>query len=162
MQSYEKDVHAWSVEQAALLRERKFDQLDVEHLAEEIANVARSEERELARRLAELMASLLAWQELPDGRGAVARTVIRYQRKGIMHMLEESPSLAEAMNTRRWLDVAWTDAMATAAADAHVDHLPEACPWSMREQVLAEGWLPGLEVAADVIAEIAKKGRERK
>ncbi|KAG0163435.1 hypothetical protein DFQ30_000171 [Apophysomyces sp. BC1015] len=39
--SYEKDVVAWSNEQAALLRAGQFSALDIEHLAEEIEDVGR-------------------------------------------------------------------------------------------------------------------------
>ena len=41
-------------EQAALLRAGKLDQLDLEHIAEEIEDVGKSEQRELAHRMAVL------------------------------------------------------------------------------------------------------------
>jgi len=44
---YEDDVIAWAAEQASLLREGRFDQLDREHVAEEIEDVGKSEQREL-------------------------------------------------------------------------------------------------------------------
>jgi len=34
MQSYESDVKAWANEQAAFIRARKFDLLDIEHIAD--------------------------------------------------------------------------------------------------------------------------------
>ena len=34
--SYEKDLYTWSLEQANLLRQRKFDEIDLEHIIEEI------------------------------------------------------------------------------------------------------------------------------
>jgi len=46
--SYETDVVAWSSEQARLIRAGQFDQLDLEHIAEEIEDVGKSEQRELA------------------------------------------------------------------------------------------------------------------
>jgi hypothetical protein len=48
--SYEKDVVAWANEQAALLRAGKLSAIDVEHIAEEIEDVGKSEQRELAPR----------------------------------------------------------------------------------------------------------------
>lgn len=49
---YEEDVVLWSQEQARALRERDFSKLDIEHLAEEIEDVGKSEKRELANRMA--------------------------------------------------------------------------------------------------------------
>ena len=42
MQTYEKDIIAWANEQAKLLRAGQFDQLDIEHIAEEIEDVGKS------------------------------------------------------------------------------------------------------------------------
>jgi hypothetical protein len=57
--SYQTDVIAWANEQAAFIRMGKFDQLDLKHLAEEIEDVGKSEQRELASRMAVLLAHLL-------------------------------------------------------------------------------------------------------
>ena len=59
---YDKDVLLWSQEQARLLRAGRFDELDIEHLADEIEDVGKSEKRELANRMAVLLAHLLKWQ----------------------------------------------------------------------------------------------------
>jgi len=56
MQIYEKDVNAWASEQAKLLRTGQFNLLDIEHIAEEIEDVGKSEQRELANRMAVLLA----------------------------------------------------------------------------------------------------------
>ena len=58
---YENDIVAWANEQARLLRASRFDLLDLEHLAEEIEDVGRSEQRELANRMAVLLAHPLKW-----------------------------------------------------------------------------------------------------
>jgi hypothetical protein len=56
--SYEADVVAWANEQAALLREGKFSQLDIEHIADEVEDVGKSEKRELKSHMATLLAHL--------------------------------------------------------------------------------------------------------
>lgn len=53
---YEADVVAWANQQARLIRAGRFDLLDLEHIAEEIEDVGKSEQRELARRMAVLLA----------------------------------------------------------------------------------------------------------
>ena len=40
---YEQDAYAWALEQAELLRAGKLDKLDLEHLAEEIESMGKSE-----------------------------------------------------------------------------------------------------------------------
>ena len=61
---YETDVVAWANEQAALLRAGKFSALDIEHIADEVEDVGKSEKRELASRMAVLLSHLLKWQVL--------------------------------------------------------------------------------------------------
>ena len=67
---YDTDVVAWANEQAQLLRSGRLDQLDIEHIAEEIEDVGKSEQRELASRMSILLAHLLKWQFRPKRRGA--------------------------------------------------------------------------------------------
>lgn len=68
--SYEVDVVAWASEQAALLRAGKLSDIDIRHIAEEIEDVGKSEQRELASRMAVLLAHLLKWQYQPGRRGS--------------------------------------------------------------------------------------------
>ena len=54
--TYEQDVAAWANEQEALLRAGKLQNIDIERIAEEVEDVGKSEQRELASRLAVLLA----------------------------------------------------------------------------------------------------------
>lgn len=36
---YENDFHAWTLENAALLRQQRFTEIDVDHIAEELENM---------------------------------------------------------------------------------------------------------------------------
>lgn len=63
---YEQDVAAWAEQQAALIRAGQFERLDLVHIAEEIEDVGKSEQRELANRMAVLLAHLLKWQFQPE------------------------------------------------------------------------------------------------
>lgn len=63
--NYEDDVIAWAKEQAQFLRKGRIDLLDIEHLAEEIEDVGKSEQRALATRMAMLLAHLVEWQLQP-------------------------------------------------------------------------------------------------
>ena len=139
---YEDDVIAWADHQARLLRERRFDQLDIEHLAEEIEDVGKSEQRELANRMSLLLAHLLKWQTQPGRRGASWQITIRNQRRGIDRRLDETPSLRRKLDEPGWWSAVWDDATAQAAQETGLSDFPDACPWSASE-VLDQEWLPG-------------------
>lgn len=142
MQTYDKDVLAWANEQARLLRARRFDLLDVEHLAEEIEDVGKSEQRELASRLVALLAHLLKWQFQPELRGASWEKTIRAQRTELAYHLDETPSLRTKLNEPRWLEVVWAKAVAQAVAETGLDVFPDQCAWAIDDEVLNPGWFP--------------------
>jgi hypothetical protein len=48
---YDRDFHAWATEQAALLRAGALSSADIEHIAEEIESMGRTDKRELISRL---------------------------------------------------------------------------------------------------------------
>ena len=142
MQTYDKDINAWATEQARLLRAGRFDLIDVEHIAGEIEDVGKSEQRELASRMAVLMAHLLEWAHQPDRRGASWEKTIKAQRKEISYALDESPSLTPKLREPRWLDMVWARAVAQAVNETGLDCFPDECPWAMQDQVLHVAWLP--------------------
>lgn len=142
--SYETDVVAWANEQAGFLRDGRFDQLDLEHIADEIEDVAKSEQRELAKRMAMLLAQLLKWQHQPDRRSASLTRIITERRKGVLRRIEKTPSLAGCLNDPDWWADAWGDAFLQSITDLNVndtDTIPEVCPWTTAE-VLGSDWLP--------------------
>ena len=141
MPTYEQDVLVWATEQARLLRAGCFDQLDIEHLAEEIEDVGKSEQRELANRMAVLLVHLLKWQRQPERRGTSWQLTIRNQRRGIRRRVQETPSLKAKLDSREWWDGVWEDAVAQAAQETGLADFPETCPWA-REAILDEAWLP--------------------
>jgi hypothetical protein len=51
---YEQDFHAWTMQQAELLRARQLDCADLDNIAEEIEDMGKSVRRELTSRLAVL------------------------------------------------------------------------------------------------------------
>ncbi len=142
MQTYEKDINAWANEQAGLLRAGRFDLLDIEHVAGEIEDVGKTEQRELANRMVLLLAHLLKWQYQPDRRGASWEKTIKAQRKEIAYSLDESPSLKPKLVEVRWIEVVWARAVAQAVNETDLDCFPETCPWSIAEEVLSEAWFP--------------------
>ena len=135
---YEKDVVAWAMEQAALLRSGQLSALDIEHIAEEIEDVGKSEKRELASRMAVLLAHLLKWQYQPGRRGSNWTRTIKEQRKAIAAAMRQTPSLKASLTDVDWLAGTWADAVSKAVDETGLDSFPEDCPWSMDEVLAAE------------------------
>jgi len=141
--TYEEDVVAWASEQAALLRAGKLSAIDIEHIAEEIEDVGKSEQRELASRMAVLLAHLLKWQYQPDRRGSSWRRTIEVQRERIELRLKKTPSLAPMLVDPEWIMDMWADARQTASQETEIGFaiFPDACPWSM-QQALSQAFYP--------------------
>lgn len=139
---YDKDVILWSQEQARLLRAGRFAELDIEHLADEIEDVGKSEKRELANRMAVLLAHLLKWSRQPENRTNSWRATIVVQRKRIALAIKETPSLKAAMRDRDWQDGVWLDAFAQAQKETGfaAEDLPQSCPWSMDQAADPDFW----------------------
>lgn len=137
---YETDVVAWANEQARLIRAGRFDLLDLEHIAEEIEDVGKSEQRELASRMAVLLAHLLKWQYQPDRRGASWRATLKTQRHLIDKRLVKTPSLRPMLGEVDWIEDMWADARQAASQESGIGFavFPEACPWSMAAVLSAD------------------------
>lgn len=90
---YERDFHAWLMDQAERLRARSHNDIDWDNLAEEVESVGRSQKREIVNRLALLIQHLLKWQVQPGRRSESWRITISEQRTFIPGILKDSPSL---------------------------------------------------------------------
>lgn len=139
--SYDADIVAWANEQARLIRAGRFDLLDLEHIAEEIEDVGKSEQRELANRMAVLLAHLLKWKYQPERQGNSWARTIKEQRKRVQIRLEDTPSLSGKVHDLKWFSDVWADAVSQAIIETGLSDFPEACPWTIQE-VLNHDWLP--------------------
>ncbi|MEX3859405.1 hypothetical protein QF001_004360 [Paraburkholderia youngii] len=140
---YEQDVVAWANEQAALLRAGKLSAIDVQHIAEEIEDVGKSEQRELASRMSVLLAHLLKWKFQPSRRSKSWEFTIRTQRKEVAYVLDEAPSLRGKFNDAAWLDIVWSKARSAASNETglDLDAFPEVLPWAV-DDALSQEFLP--------------------
>jgi hypothetical protein len=139
---YESDFYAWSREQAELLRAGKLAEADIEHIAEEIDSMGRTEKRELISRLDVLLLHLLKWGYQPRKRGPSWEASIWVQRDRIADHLDDNPSLKPLLPQAlaSAYRIAWREAVAETGLAAST--FPEACPWTV-EEVLDSGFWPG-------------------
>ena len=113
---YDQDFFAWADEQARLLRDRRFADADMAHIAEEIESMGRAEKRELVSRL----------------------TV---QRDDLADHLADNPSLKPKLD--ELLVSGFRKAALTAAGETGLDRVvfPEVCAWSL-EQIMNPAFWP--------------------
>ncbi len=140
---YETDIVAWANEQAWLVRNKKFELLDIEHIAEEIEDVGKSEQRELTSRMAVLLCHLIKWQYQPARQGASWEATIKTQRRRVKRRLNQTPSLKKCLQDSEWIADAWDDARDAAEKETGIsfEKFPEQCPWTI-EDILSEQWFP--------------------
>ena len=139
--SYDADVVAWAEEQARLIRAGQFEQLDLVHIAEEIEDVGKSEQRELASRMAVLIAHLIKWQYQPERQSNSWKRTIKEQRKALAFHIKQVPSLKTRLADPEWQGAIWADAVTLAINETGMGGFPDDCPWSI-EDILADLFLP--------------------
>ncbi len=142
---YDRDFYAWANEQATLLREGKLGDADIEHIAQEIESMGKTEKRELARQLAALMLHLLKWRFQPFMRSATWEVSIKVQRNGLVDHLEDNPSLKPLIGNV--VDKAYRDAVLKSMLETGLPEsvFPKICPWSFDEMMDPDFWAKELD-----------------
>jgi len=138
---YDVDVIAWAEQQAALLRAGRLEELDIPHIAEEIEDVGKSEQRELASRMTVLLMYLLKWRYQSERRGSRWRNTIAAQRRAIAVRIKRTPSLQVTLRNPAWWEEVWADAVAAATAETGLGDFPAVCPWAL-SAIQDAVWLP--------------------
>lgn len=137
---YDRDFVLWTEEMARLLRERRFDQLDVGNLAEEVESMGKRDRREVENRLEVLLMHLIKWQIQPGRRTGSWRATINLQRGRLDKVMRDSPSLRRVLSSA--LSQTYQRAKEHALQEAGMQlDLPTACPFTI-EQILDTGFLP--------------------
>ena len=135
-----QDFYGWTQQQAKLLRSRKFDEIDLDYLIEEVESMGISELRELESRLTVLLMHLLKWQYQANFQTRSQILTIKEQRRRIVKRIQQSHSLKSKLNE------VIADAYDLARGDAaDVAGLPESdfptkCPWKYTQIVDMEFW----------------------
>jgi hypothetical protein len=143
-QLYEEDFYVWSQRQAELLRARRYDDLDLQHLIEEVKDLGGALRRSVRSRVRTIIEHLLKLQhsQAVDPRPGW-RDTVRTQRNDLLDDL--TPTLRRELGreleelyarARQQAEGSLRDHGEHAAADA----LPENCPYAA-DQITGD-WLP--------------------
>lgn len=135
------DFVLWIERQCAFLRNKQFDQLDLETLVKELNAMSGNERRELKSRLETLMMNLLKCQFQPEPKSRAWLGAVREQRSEIGRILEQSPSLDEVI--AEYADHVYKAAFERAGAETGIPRaaFPQANPYT-KEQLLDPDFVP--------------------
>src|ERR1700722_14431185 len=138
--NYDSDFYAWANEQAALLRAGRLGQADIEHIAQEIESMGRTEKRELASRLVVFLRHRLKWRFQPTGRVSSWKASIRVQRLDLAEHLKDNPSLKTIVPQA--IATAFEGTIIEAADETKLaeSDFPVLCPCGFDQFVVARFW----------------------
>ncbi|ODN41571.1 DUF29 domain-containing protein [Piscirickettsia litoralis] len=138
---YDKDLYAWSYENASLLRQGKFKDADIQHIAEELESLGASEKNALKSHLAVLIMHLLKWEYQPNRQSRSWSLTIANQRDDVKDVLEDNPSLKSKVDDIliKAYRKAHREAQKETGFSANV--FPATCPYTF-EQLLDEEFFP--------------------
>ncbi|MGE3918522.1 MAG: DUF29 domain-containing protein [Hyphomicrobiaceae bacterium] len=137
---YDTDFYVWCNEQARLVRERRFDELDIENVAEELETMGRSDKRQIESRLEVLVTHLLKWKYQPGARKPGWMSTISEQRRRIARLIDESPSL-KAYPKSVVLDLYTAARLEASETGIDFTLFPEECPFTS-DQILDLEYMP--------------------
>ena len=132
---YDEDFLLWTEKTARLLRDGHLDELDIEHLAEEIECMGTSQRRELESRLTVLLTHLLKWGWQHAKRSRSWKATAANQRAELRRLFRQSPSLKNQVAEA--IAESYEDAIDQASIETGLpaETFPQHCPFTP-EQVL--------------------------
>lgn len=139
---YETDFYAWTHEQATLLRNEQWSQIDLQNLIEEIQSLGKQQRQELRNRLSVLIGHLLKWQYQSQRRSRSWLATLRIQRLDIAELLEDNPSLKTYLEEALHKAYLKGVELAVGETDLPKRTFPVECPYSLPE-ILDYDFYPG-------------------
>jgi hypothetical protein len=138
---YKSDGYAWCNINAELLRERKFDMIDIDNLIEEIEDMGRRNEINLDSYLFGSFTHILKWIYQPEKRCASWEDSIQKNRRPIKKLLDKNPSLKGKL--QEIILEAYQDARKQAAHETKISihSFPLEMPFTYGE-AMTDDWLP--------------------
>ncbi len=132
---YGTDFAEWSAQTAELLRQRRFDEIDIENVAEEIQSLGDSQFQGARSQLRRMLMHLMKQRIQPERDGASWRASILNAQQEILDAIDSSPSLRRQLANR--LDEIYGQAIKRARLETRrsAEEIPTECPFVL-EQLL--------------------------
>jgi hypothetical protein len=140
---YEEDFYVWTEIQAQVLRERRFEELDLQNLIEEVEALGRAERSKVLNNASVIIEHLLKLQYSPaaEPRSGWIDSILEHRNR---LEFDQTPRLKQILQGE--LPLVYGIARRTAerrlrayGEDAAADVLPAACPYTL-EQITGDWW----------------------
>ena len=131
---YDRDVALWSKKTVELLRQGRFDELDLENLIDEVGDLGKRERDRLLSSIRLIMHHLLKWQYQQEKRSRSWVKTIQKERVNVQDYLEDTSSLVRLID-KPWIEKAYRTARRHAAieTDLPLKTFPQSCPYSWKQ-----------------------------
>ena len=131
--AYDCDFYTWTLEQAALIREGRFAEVDRKNVAEEIESLGRSEFSRLVSFYSLIHLHMLKWEHQPNLRSRSWASSIELHRMHAAEALEDNPGLKSRVDEAvvRAYRAARLEAIRETGLSKKV--FPETCPFTLDE-----------------------------
>ena len=138
---HDEDFYGWAMANAALLKQGKYKEADMDMIIEELEEMGGSNENQLINRLGVLIAHLLKWQFQSELRGRSWEGTIEEQRHKIKRLVKKNPSLKTKISEA--VEEAFSDSKSIIKKDTPLDLklLPAECPYTF-EQIVDDDFYP--------------------
>jgi hypothetical protein len=130
---YATDFVTWAEQQAALLEQKQFGQLDLANLIDEVLDLSKRERQALYSNFKIILLHLLKWNYQPAMRSNSWKASTREHRQRVARQLKDSPSL------KPYLQEIFTDCyqdarfLAVDETELPEDTFPSDCPFSVSD-----------------------------
>jgi Domain of unknown function DUF29 len=132
---HEDDLYAWVEEQCALLRAGRVSEVDALNVAEELSDLAHAQYDKLESALTVLTQHLLKWDHQPSRRTRSWALTIREQRRRVVRVLKENPSLKSRLSEAMAEGYDYGRLRALGETKLAESALPESCPYTFDEMM---------------------------
>ncbi len=139
---YDTDFVEWAGHTAKLLRERRFEDVDLENLIEEVEDLGKRDRYAVRSQLSRMLMHLVKERIQPERAGRSWRASVVNARRAMRGRIAQSPSL------RPYLDLTLEEVYQEAVTDALDEtqtrsqrtsfHLPVRCPFTIAELLSAD------------------------
>jgi hypothetical protein len=143
---YVQDETAWLDKTAGLVAQRRWEEIDREHLSEYLTDMANRDRREVLSRMTIFLAHWLKWDHQPQKQSRSWQRTLFDQQLELSQMLESSTLKRHAQEV---FEKAYAKALKKASLETGlpIESLPPQAPWSLDELLVRD--VPPLEKSED-------------
>jgi hypothetical protein len=134
---YDADFVEWTAHTAELLRQGKFDEIDLEHVVEEIEDMGKSDFKAAQSQLQRMLVHLIKQRIQPERDGASWRVSIVSARREVLREFRFSPSLRRRISDE--MEEVYREAVEDALEETNLTDrradlgIPDRCPFTLSQ-----------------------------